>query len=104
MCTNDHGKSSCAGDSGGPLFITEKKRGTIVALVSYGAECNGTSVNAKITENIKTWIYKNAVGAEDSNCLTYSKPNVENSSLDLHLLISNFFNRAVNKVFYQFIF
>ena len=100
MCTNDHGRSSCKGDSGGPLFLTENKRDTIVALVSYGRECNGTSVNAKITENVKTWILKNTIGALDSNC--NSQPKVQSSFFSLHQMMNDFFDIAFANAFHEF--
>ena len=102
MCTNDHGRSSCKGDSGGPLFLPENERHTIVALVSYGRECNGTSVNAKITEKVKAWIYKNTIGAFDSKC--NSQPKIQGSFYSLHHIINNFFNKAFGKVFDEILF
>merc|ERR1712241_1098380 len=69
ICASDSNneRDSCQGDSGGPLMLAENGRLSQVGVVSYGSECPGHGVYARVTE-VKHWIQLHAEGALDSNC------------------------------------
>jgi len=71
ICAGDPRKSSCNGDSGGPLFLAENGRFSQIGVVSWGARNCGVpglpGVYARVSE-YKDWIKSVASGTQDSNC------------------------------------
>ncbi|XP_042858271.1 venom protease-like [Penaeus japonicus] len=54
-------KGACFGDSGGPLFVKEDGRYTLVGIVSFGQSCFKPGVYARVTEFVD-WISDNTAG------------------------------------------
>jgi len=58
MCAWDEDKSSCHGDSGGPLFTGEYEKATQYGIVSFGAECGTVPTVYARVNFFKDWIKK----------------------------------------------
>merc|ERR1712112_711824 len=48
LCAADYGKSSCVGDSGGPLMVPENGRQTVIGVVSFGWGNEETNVGCAV--------------------------------------------------------
>jgi len=74
LCASAPGKSSCMGDSGGPLIVPENGRQALIGIVSWGSETCGDlwdwgspGVYARVTEKMD-WILANTNGTFSSTC------------------------------------
>jgi len=71
ICATDYGKSSCKGDSGGPLIVPENGRQTVIGVVSFGypgcAVEGKPSGYARVTEKMD-WILAKTAGTFSSTC------------------------------------
>jgi len=70
ICAAASGKSSCNGDSGGPLIAPENGRQALIGVVSFGVSCATDfypSVFARVTEKM-SWILANTAGTFSSTC------------------------------------
>jgi len=74
LCASAPGKSSCTGDSGGPLIVPENGRQALIGIVSWGSEFCGDrrdwgspGVHARVTEQMD-WILSNTNGTFSSTC------------------------------------
>ncbi|KAF6215266.1 hypothetical protein GE061_010018 [Apolygus lucorum] len=61
LCTQAHNKSTCHGDSGGPVIWLdpETNRYTVVGVVSFGPDCGDhrSSINADVSAHL-SWIHR----------------------------------------------
>merc|ERR1719412_3593192 len=70
ICAAASGKSSCNGESGGPLIAPENGRQALIGVVSFGVSCATDfypSVFARVTEKM-SWILANTAGTFSSTC------------------------------------
>jgi len=73
ICATNDGKSSCKGDSGGPLIVPENGRQTVIGVVSFGwpgcAVEGLPAIYARVTEKMD-WILEHTAGTFSSTCAT----------------------------------